>query len=478
MSIKNIYKKNLNLEILDLVFQIIFYLCCVIYINIGVIETRISGLKVLLSIYILYIFGENYIKYLKQKRVIFYIVFLITYVLFNCGRLIADILGYKSISYADYFANYIFSLDTQQYMLFSNLTALFFINLGAQFNFIFKKTKVENQSKIEQDIYFFKIGQIFFIVGFIFGVIRKIKEVILIKKIGYLAVYTTDIKMEIGLNLFEKSSTIFLIIGFSFLLFSNINIKRFKIYSILYLIYLFIDSLKGGRGYLIKSILIFVSLYAYFYKKISIKIYLFLGFSLMYFSNKIINIRTKSIGSKILSEEISYFFYSQGTTSLLIGYLKDFREKISSSNYLLGPILEFINSKLYPEIYLKGQSSIEFFNLVPTLSSELSLILNKELSLQGNGLGGSFVAEILYYPYLVQIILFILVGYLINYIVYICLNKKYGKLYIFSYLNYLYWVSRYNLLAIGYNEILRLTIFFIIFKIIRQLLNKRRVNYN
>lgn len=454
---------------------------------------------ILLLLQLLFFYNNNsleYIEFLKIQVILVYIiivclskklytnwehpyiVLLGTFFLFSLSRIFLDLMGIWDLSVSDKFRNYTFKpliLKKTLEILLEFLISYFYGGVIYKVYFFNKKNcSIKNTKSLLKE----KCGKILFFLGILGSFSSKFKELIYVRKYGYLSIYKGGI-LIIEKNLFEKIGITFLLLGYILILISGISEKKFKIYTFLFLGIYFLDSLKGGRGNFLAMLLTVIILKAYLYprKKISIKNIVFLsGFSVLF--GYIVNLYRS--GYEILKFDLikicSEFLRDQGISLLVLMQFLDFSNEVKNNGipFLLAPIADFFLSIKYKEIYSIGQSE-EYIKIVKGIGSQLSYVLNKELYLKGQGVGGNFLAE--FYEFcglkdLAVILLSILLGIFIPFLFEKLKKTKIGIILLFLNLGFIIYIPRSSIFRLDYSLTIRIILLYYTYLLFEKMLKK------
>lgn len=428
--------KSLILHIFVILFSILIF---------NIIENIKYREIYLLVIYVYTMYTANlYINVMNS-----YMIFLYTLGLFNFSRIALDLMDYKPFGWATKFANYYFTKDVTNEILYVFLICLLFIHLG--FFIAIKLNKLNFDITLDRNEYNIKIAKCIFI---IFSFILAIKLFIQFKVIltyGYNAYYTGILK-TVQYPIYTYGSGTIMTIAFIIFLVSKPNKKEFTVFSIIYLLVKLLDSLKGARAIFLTQFLFILWYYIKAYKpKIRyfdlIKI---LGFSLI-FSQILVSFREKKIFSLKLLNSIQSFFFSQGVSYLVLGYTIDLKERIANKLYIIQGIFGF-----KPQ----GMEALTTTNSLPDV---LTYLLNPIAYRKGEGIGSNFIAEAYFLGYIGLILICIILGYaIIKYEILVGKNKILTMLSVYLIPN-LFYIPRGSLFGPG---LLKFILFYVIIPLI------------
>lgn len=446
-------------------------------------------------------YSFNYLEFLKYEVVIIYILCVIlsykiynrwehpyiiiqgTFFLFLLSRVFLDLTNNWDLAISDKFRYYRLENEVLKKTLEILLEfIIFYFQGGVIYSFFMKKNKILTID-IETNLMKEKIGRCLLILGFLGSMLSKYKELIYIKKYGYLAIYKGELNF-IEKNLFEKMGISLLIFGYILLIISGVSKKKFKIYSGIFLSVYLMDSLKGGRGNFLSMLLTIIILNSYLYeeKKLKVKNILFLGGFIVCFGYVINLFRS---GYKVkefnLYNIIINFLRDQGISVLVLSHVIDFKESFNNNGvpFLIAPIVDFWLELTQKEIYKLGQT-VEYVKKFKGMPTQLSYFLNDKLYLGGQGVGGNFLAE--FYEFLdmkdLGVIIFsFLLGVSIPYFFEKLKRTKLGIIFLFLNLGYIIYIPRSSLLRLDYNLMLRFYGLYFIYLFIEKILKNLKFNY-
>lgn len=306
-----------------------------------------------------------------------YNIFLGTFFIFLGGRFFLDLFNLKDVMLMDRFISF-FLLGREQLELYEIMIfCILYINLGfLTSNFLLKQN---NEFKInKKDLQLRKIYIFLYEIFCSLELYKKFILFIFVLKNSYLDIY----RLKIDYPFFTKGSGTFLEGTFILFLLTKPTKKQFITISFQYLFLGFLEALSGSRGRLIVRFLVVLTYYFCEYKK---KVnYLFLiGIStfLIFFSQIIAQIRTKMTIN--LKDVFISFVSQQGTSINVLGTIIKFKEELK----------EIIKFSIVPRLTENGNSIINAKS--GELAHSLSYFLSPELYLNGEGIGGSFLGEII-----------------------------------------------------------------------------------
>lgn len=389
-----------------------------------------------------------------------YNIFLGTFFIFLGGRFFLDLFDLRDVMLMDRFIN--FSLEgMEQVELFKIMIfSILFINLGFLISNILlsnKKTKKYIISKI--DLKLKKIYKILYEIFFSLEIYKKIILFNFVKRNTYLSLY----KLKINYPFFTKGSGTFLEITYLLFLLTRPKKKEFILASIQYILIGFLEALSGSRSKFIIRILVVLTYYFCEYKKNKKKNnYLFIGIILSFiiiFSQYINQVRA---GLKFNLTGVIFSFISQQSTSInVLGTIIKFKAELKNiiQFSIIPRIIEYGNTEL------NGKSGV--------LAHSLTYFLSPERYLNGEGIGGSFLGEIVA---LNSNITFFLLLFLLGFFIFIFFKKRQENiLYMGIYLillPHIYYMSRGSYF-LGIWQLPNLIVILIHYFIVKSLKGKR-----
>lgn len=356
---------------------------------------------------------------------------------FDYNRIIFDILGLIKFEDGNFF-------DIKKSTINSQILSIKIFNysLIAWYIGIMKNLK-KNEKFLNTNINLYKISDFLFkvviIVSFFFLYI-EVREVL---KNGYMSIY---LNMN-SRNIFQK-----IILGSPFVLYC-INLStgyKKKIFfenTVLFLIFLFLEILKGARGNTLVSIFTII-IYYYYSIKNDTKISL-LKISLLLCSFTLISIiignfrsHLNLLNGKIL-KQILDFFTSQTITASIVTKAVEYKYLLVNKVNIFTPWTK--EAFYYNELTTKNFGTI------------ISRTLNMEMFKNGFGLGGNPIAEL--YIYLNNQFLFFIIMYVYIYIimkfVYFCKYNWISLSFFLFFLPKLLFMPRANFIFINILDVIK-----------------------
>lgn len=383
-----IKKKTIILFVVQVI--LIFLVSCIVSYSEKNMDLSIEILKQTNLISIIFSLITGIILY--KNLINTYTIFIATLFLFDYSRVFLDVIKFNDFGKADWFAYYNFSTKTILFILNILNQNLNYLNLGVILGFIFVK-KIENKSVENQNLEKITIATAFILAPLVF--FKLYKELIFIKEIGYLGVYLGRLR-ELNFSYIIRISTTLFTYNYYIFLLARPKYKNFKILTILFLIISLMEALKGGRMSLIVRILLIIwYLVTIYKKKIKFISIFFLGVFIFSLSFLIETLRNnKKIEMSSIVNKLGEFLYGQGVSVILIGFYKDFKDKIPNKLYLFSPITDLVSQIKNYKIYSLGQSD-KLIEVSSDFGQNMSYFLNKQVYLDGMGLGSNYMAELL-----------------------------------------------------------------------------------
>ncbi|OWO83345.1 hypothetical protein B5C26_07010 [Photorhabdus luminescens] len=284
-----------------------------------------------------------------------------------------------------------------------HLVILSFIHLGFLFSLLIKRNNNKSLIKFKPSLFY--NARVLFLFSLPFCIIKFAYEINTIATIGYVNYYKDGVNMPFFINamrfVFE--------ISFFLILSSRPNFKKFKKYSVIFMLVMSLFLITGVRS---KFILYFIFLFWYYYS---------------FFQKKDISILSMLISFPLI---ISVLILSQlhrqnWVFNSDLNYLEYFFSSQSISFYILPLTVKYIDCftsfmpailspfSFYSLIY--NTQSLDRLNNVQLLGDIISYAQLGDYYLDGNGIGGSFIAELYQAGILISIIFSFSLGFLINY---------------------------------------------------------------
>lgn len=382
---------------------------------------------------------------LKIKVPIFHpiIILFLVFMYFIYNRIWFDIFGVLNFNEGNFFdmssVSQIVELESLKILSYTLLI----------WNYLYSNIFVSSlANELVEDKVIYKLSNFFFRVFVLIGIILIYKEMKDVLNNGYLSIYLSENRRTQIEKIILNLPIILYIINIS----SGKNRKTFYFNTILVLVFLGIDLLKGGRSYFVAfSLMLFYYYYTYIKieKKIKFKLILF-GLSLIFFSCIIGNFRSKE---KLFNIDILDFLSSQTITGSILLKAIEHKDKLIGKIDILVPISL--------EVFKYNQSITKNF------ATRLSMLLNYELFESGFGLGGNPIAELYIYSSMYFFIIFFLFLLIIKKIIFSRKkNYRYMTLYLY-FLPKLFLMPRNNLIFINILDLIKVIFVILVLEVFR-----------
>lgn len=372
-----------------LIISLCYYFLYSCYMS-GILLLNIRILRILvLIIYFITLFLSYKIK--KSNYIV--MLFLITLFIFQYGRInFLWILG----DYKEQMNWFVYDLFTDETKIFVN-KLLFFNILGTFIGVLYcvikKEEKIEEKIEGKKQIRYIRNTIIICICLLPIFLIREYSILKKLYQISYADIYKIGIPSLNSNNFFLNyigtiyQCTVFLI----FALVPKKNNHKI-IMSVLYIITIFIFSLRGARSNLFSGIFMLIWYYHYFYeKKIKIIAVSSIFIFLIIISNIVESYRNNNFNNNqnIFIEKIENFIYSQGITGTLLS-IPQTHPEIFVGEKVPYIISSFTGEKIVSQglEYNKVEKSKNIH-----LAQKMSYKLNKSLYISGAGVGGNYILE-------------------------------------------------------------------------------------
>lgn len=366
------------------------------------------------------------LSFTNWPRNVPFVLFLISFTTFLLGRVIVtgifnyntELLGYLGTSFSD--SKIVLHMFL---LLFISLVSLY---VGYLFRVSIKEKRTEKSA-----YYVSEVSKVLFLISFLFRLIVLAEMILSSRTYGYVESFSTFSSSLPGV--FQIFADMYDITLFIFLS-TKPNKKTTYLFLSLYMID-GIGSLISGRRSIFLLNLIIIVVYIFFRqitnedkneKWITKKMVSIFAVSipfLLIMMNIIGNVRNlDGDGSNTggILDSIKQFFYSQGVSINILGYVTSMDSTLPKNNYTFGPIIEFIKKNvlsLFGDIdksMFFGQNVYRAIN-GNLFSHTISYYINPNLYLQGVGYGGSYIAELYHdFSYLGVIIGNVFYGFLLR----------------------------------------------------------------
>lgn len=321
--------------------------------------------------------------YGKLKLMSIYFLFLFSFGLFILSRIFLDLLGQTKFEYAGMFFEQYFTLNTQKIILSYILFFLISVHAGA-LAFTGSQPGIENIRTINPNARLEKFGLRLFLVYLPIVLAKIWIQFSFVLRHGYLAIFSGEME-NIDFPFWMAGASSIFDLAFVCILIAVPSRKKFISVALIYLFIQFFNSMIGGRGKFILSIL-FILWYYYkvFDVNFKIKNVLYLLLFVILFSQSMSAIRSSQ---DILSDTnpVYSFFYEQGNSILVLGHMVNYKDEFVNTGppYLWGGFN-----------FISGPNTIEHLKRTNSLASELTYFLSPRSYLNGYGIGSSILGEL------------------------------------------------------------------------------------
>lgn len=362
-----------------------------------------------------------------------YVLFLFCFNIFLNSRVFIDIVTGKPFYYTTFFSKYPFSYATQQKILLMLIVSLICINLGRELALYFFPDK---QIELKKNDKYLTISRFFMNIFFIPVILYFIQLGISLWNNGY-----GGIPVSVKESILSHATTFFQF-GFYLFLASKPSKQMLKKYSFVFVLSMFLSMFSGVRNIFATNILMLLSYYSLYVKKISqiiVVIMISLGVIVFEVTGFIRDDpENANLAEYIFNNEDSVaeiFFSHQGVSITVLGYSDELLEK-SSIMDLFYPMYDYYAEKFVDQYKEEEQKDYNF-------GHKISYNINPAFYYSGHGVGTSFVAELYSAGEFLGVMVgsFLLSFFLICYI-YKYGNKTLGCLYLLIFLKYLYFMPR------------------------------------
>lgn len=299
----------------------------------------------------------------------------------------------------------------------------------------------------------YKIGMVLFLLSILPFTYKLYIQLLHVLNNGYIESYVA--LGEINYPIWTKGSGTLVLVGFALILSSNPPLEKVKFVFFIFGLSQFIMLLQGSRGSFITTILFIYWYASNVYKmKVSLKTLIIMFLTLVALAQSVAFIRSGGQSSFSIIDNLFYFFWEQGTSIQVPFYAIRFEELLSNSafSYLFFPFFGIAAIG-------KGQS-YEFIQEFSSLPHQLTYLVNPTAYLSGEGLGGSFLAEIYLLPSFFILPLLFALGYMIVYFNE-SINKRWVLLFSCIFVPHVLWMSRGSFLIALVDIIPIIIVFFV-----------------
>ena len=419
----------------------------------------LDGLKLELLVVSLYVFLKGWKRFGDLLHP--YVLFLLCYNMFLNSRVFIDLVNGKPFYYTTYFSNYPFSYGTQVNMLLMLNLSLVCINLGQEIALHFSGLKKLELSRNNTWLFFSKFVMCVFLLPVLLYFFQVARE-FLLNGYGGISSITKHSILSHAVTFFQ--------IGFYAFLASKPSLKQLKIYGSIFVITLFLSIFSGARNMFATQILMLLSYFSLYVKKISqIVVVFFITIGAIFFElfggvrddPQNVNMMEYFVSTEESIAEI--FFRHQGVTITVLGYADELAEQ-SSVMDVVYPIYEYFGEKMIDDYEPKDVN----------FGHKVSFLINPSFYYSGHGTGTSFLAELYSAGGFVSVMVgSFLLSFFVIYSIYTYGSSTMGCLLLLIFFKYLYFMPRAGYLAF-LSDVLKWYVIICILKKIYNLFHKRK----
>ncbi len=437
----------------------IFINSCVLFLLLGeyiifCLDSSIFSLK-FVEVQLLFMFAYSVvaIRIIKKQWISIYSIFLTLTCLFLFVRpflhlfnfSFMDMVGYNEQQWFRLYDNFSFSHHTLVKINFVLIFTLIGLNIGYLIGYkkyYFTSLK-KNLKTSYSKIFNIKIAYFLYIVGAISFIIKVALYVNILRQYGYEYLYTGNYNLPWFIRVFDD----FLYIGYILVMVNFPSKKRAVVLSI-FTIFLYSTSLLTGmRGefftVLFSIIWMFSKLYNWQPKLYNILLF---GLSMVLLGQSVLMIKYSHVTYEFVDvfDLILLFFYSQGVSILTVGYVIEFSDMYASFyqgvRYFTAPFISMFLTLTGQKQPVHLAAPTDIYNFSDMLSSYIDLEGYK----LGVGYGSSYVVNIFSFGADVLGVLIgaMLLGFVVAWMSYKLIYKKYGLFICMIMLPFLFWTPR------------------------------------
>lgn len=355
--------------------------------------------------------GDNFLKFLEGQLFVVYLfalyfairlvglwhlftMFLLTFGLFLLSRPILDVLGYQY----SYIVESLVQIDVPVLIRIEIVMILSFAVLVFQFCFLYF-VKFEDVNfkppSLAIDYDLISLGKFLMIFSSPLVIYRSYQQIMLIKTLGYGALFSGEVQ-QADMNPIVRLSITFFSIGYYFFIGGKPSKKVFLGYSIFYLGLSLLNLIIGSRmGIVLNVLFILWYLHAVYGQKFKFKKIFF------YCLIAVIGLQVialKRISTEVdmgLGEMIFSFFSFQGISMITLAIYIQYGSTFVPHNipYVLDPLYYGINVIFNPWLLRAGQS-VETISVRSDFGHHLTYSMNENYYLSGYSMGTSFISEL------------------------------------------------------------------------------------
>lgn len=394
-----------------------------------------------------------------------FIFFIFNFGVFLYSRVFLDFLGFIDFGWANKWNYFEFSNSVKFELLFL---------LGFSFQLIFigynlsTKSDVESVSLSNLPILESWAKNIFLLScpGLIYKYFLQFKFVL---ANGYLSLYNGSIQ-SLKYPIWTYGSGFLTEMAFAIFIASIPKKRTYVIFSSIFMFLQILDVLKGGRSKLFLPLMFVIWFYYKFYNN-SIRVNLLklssYGVALIIISQVLLKFRDSNNAAYNLDSYTSlfiYFFQQQGVSILVPAYLIHYKTEFVNESlpYILYPLDLFDNF---------SEQSLEYIQNTLSLGSKLTYFLSPEDYLSGQGIGSSYLAELLDLGYLGVFIGSLVLGFLIKQFDKSIISTRYLVFLSYILFETVVYMPRASFLP-SLKVILGASVFYLLFKLLRKKKNE------
>lgn len=346
--------------------------------------------------------GVLYGLFNLEKRIA-YVLFLASFFCFMLGRLSVDYFCYGEI-------RFYFSQDISIHMMSVIFISLVILQIAYEFfDYLFSRQKKEdnNLEYIIDDLYYInvrKIAKVSFYISAVCAVLCNMEQFVYIRSSDYLSLYT---------NFTSQLPRIIRVIGNMYITFYAVYLatcpkkKKCILTITIFLFITFSILLTGDRGTFIINIaitLVYIFWRQYRDKKIWIptKVIIISIISaplVIAFMSYFVYLREGvDVGEKDIFNQFLRFFKSSGNSVDILGYGKQYENKLPQSMYSFGEFIDYIKYNPITQKLFKfdnvSQYTKEYAMNMHSYAHVISYYISGEKYLLGHGKGSAYIAEV------------------------------------------------------------------------------------
>ncbi|WP_237028759.1 O-antigen polysaccharide polymerase Wzy [Pedobacter steynii] len=355
--------------------------------------------------------GDGFLKLLEGQLLVIYLfaiffairlvglwhlftMFLLTFGLFLLSRPILDVLGYQY----SYIVESLVQVDVPMLIRIEIVMVLSCSILIFQICFLyFVRFEDVNFSlpSLKTDQNLISLGKFLMISSSPLVLFRSYQQIMLIKTLGYGALFSGEVQ-QADMNPIVRLSITFFSIGYYFIIGGKPSKKKFIGYSFFYLGLSMLNLIIGSRmGIVLNVLFILWYLHAVYGQKFKFK-KIFLYFTVAIICLQVVAL--KRISSEVdmgIGEMIFSFFSFQGISMITLAIYIQYGSTFVAHTvpYVLDPLYYGINVIFNPWLLRAGQS-VETIAVRSDFGHHLTYSMNENYYLSGFSLGTSFISEL------------------------------------------------------------------------------------